>query len=69
MRGRFGPHKKDGKEFNTELFDDFVATGMLALWESMLAFDPNRRARLNTYARCHITGAIKDEAKAYYAGE
>ena len=68
MRGRFRPHKKDGKEYNTELFDDFVATGMLALWESMLAFERNRGARLNTYARYDITGAIKDEAKAYYAG-
>ena len=68
MRGRFRPHKKDGKEYNTELFDDFVATGMLALWESMLAFDPNSGCRLNTFARHGITGAIKDEAKAYYAG-
>ena len=66
MRGRFGPHKKNGKEYNTELFDDFVATGMLALWEAMLAYRLDSPASLETHVRPRIAGAISDEAKAYY---
>jgi len=63
MRGRKGPHEKDGKIYTTEHYDDLIAAGMLALWWSALRCDSS--SGLNAYARWRIHGAVGDEAWAF----
>ena len=58
--------RKTARNITPNSFDDFVATGMLALWEAMLAYRLDSPASLETHVRPRIAGAISDEAKAYY---
>jgi hypothetical protein len=56
------------RQHTTELFDDLVAQGHLALWEAVLAFDLKSGNRLWTLAVKRIAGAISDAAKQWRKG-
>jgi hypothetical protein len=48
-----------------ELFDERIASAMLAFWECVCTFKPELRCRLSTHCGLRVTGAISDEGKLY----
>jgi hypothetical protein len=51
--------------YRSQLFDDLIAEGMLALWEAALSFDLNSGFRFWSFALKSVSGAISDAAKEW----
>ena len=59
------PGHKQPKLHTSELFEDLVAAGHLALWEAIRGFNLYGQHRLWTFAAKSVPGAIKDASYRY----
>jgi hypothetical protein len=59
------PGRKRATPHTSELFDDLVSTGHLALWEAIKGYNVNGDNRLWAFASKSVTGAISDAAKEW----
>jgi hypothetical protein len=59
------PGRKHANLHTSELFDDLVAAGQLALWEAIKGYNVNSGYRLWAFASKSVTGAIFDAAAAF----
>jgi len=65
---------KNQKHTNDLLYEDLTSVGCLALWQSVLKFDPSKGNRFSALSRHKIVGAISNEAnylrqKGYTSGD
>ena len=59
------PGYKNATLHTSELFEDLVAAGHLALWEAIKGFNPYGEYRLWTFAAKSVSGAIRDASYAF----
>jgi hypothetical protein len=59
------PGRKRSTLHTSELFDDLVAAGHLALWQAIKGHNVNGEYRLWTFASKSVSGAISDAAAAF----
>jgi hypothetical protein len=78
VRGLAGKHVPRGQSYfkkrpghkkaalhTSELFEDLVAAGHLALWEAIKGYSVNLEYRLWTFAAKSVSGAIRDASYAF----